>query len=51
METEADDVSPPAAGVVTCLEPHPSAEVQRHLRERCLALAGHTGSERDVRIS
>ena len=51
METEADDVSSPAAGVVTCMEPHPSAEVQRHLRERCLALAGHTGSERDVSIS
>ena len=51
METEADDVSSPAAGVVTCMEPHPSAEVQRHLRERCLALAGHAGSERDVNIS
>lgn len=50
-ETEADDAFSPVRGVVTCLGPHPSANVRRHLRERCLALAGHRGSEEQVRFS
>ena len=50
-ETEADDAFSAVRGVVTCLGPHPSANVRRHLRERCLALAGHRGSEEQVRFS
>ena len=50
-ETEADDAFSPVRGVVTCLEPHPSANVRRQLRERCLALAGHRGSEEQVSFS
>ncbi|ACO60820.1 predicted protein [Micromonas commoda] len=50
-ETEADDAFSPVRGVVTCLGPHPSANVRRQLRERCLALAGHRANEEQVRFS